>query len=295
MKKIGLLLFGAMFALSVKAQVYTKGEWKVDSVVTTTSDGQFLSKEVCQYNDKGLLLQIDGQEMEDGELHITKAVYTYNDQGITATQELFLQSGSEWTTLSKSEVMEYDPTNGMPKVIESIGPEDLNPLGENVKTKTEITKWHGNQFEEEEVYMWLGETWTHGSSVKASYNADDQMTKMVTTMSMLGFEYSTEIDYEYDAHGYVTKETTTSAGSTTTVTYANEYDADDNLKKVTLDNQGEIKVVNYYWSRGGATAISSVKTAENASQWFDLSGHRLAGKPTKQGVYIRDGKKFIVK
>ena len=86
-----------------------------------------------------------------------------------------------------------------------------------------------------------------------------------------------------------------SAGSTTTVTYANEYDADDNLKKVTLDNQGEIKVSNYYWSRGDATAISSMETVENASQWFDLSGHRLAGKPTKQGVYICDGKKFIVK
>jgi hypothetical protein len=38
-----------------------------------------------------------------------------------------------------------------------------------------------------------------------------------------------------------------------------------------------------------------METVENASQWFDLSGHRLAGKPTKQGVYICDGKKFIVK
>ena len=62
-----------------------------------------------------------------------------------------------------------------------------------------------------------------------------------------------------------------------------------------LDNQGEIKVSNYYWSRGDATAISSMETVENASQWFDVSGHRLAGKPTKQGVYICDGKKFIVK
>lgn len=295
MKKISLLLFGAMFALGVKAQSYTNGEWKVDSVVTTTSDGRLLSREVYKYNDKGLLAEIEGQEMQNGSISNTKSVYTYNEQGVTATQEIFLQSGSEWTTLSKSEVTEYDPSNGMPKVIESIGPQELNPTGENVKTKTEITKWHGYQFEEEEIYMWLGGTWTHGSSVKAIYDANDLMTKLVTTISMLGFEYSTEVDYEYDTHGNITKETTTAAGTVTTVTYVNEYDTNDNLKKVTMDNQGEIKVVNYYWSRGGSTAISSAKTAKSASQWFDMSGRRLADKPTKHGVYIRDGKKFIVK
>lgn len=295
MKKISLLLFGAMFALGVKAQSYTNGEWKVDSVVTTTSDGRLLSREVYKYNDKGLLAEIEGQEMQNGSISNTKSVYTYNEQGVTATQEIFLQSGSEWTTLSKSEVTEYDPSNGMPKVIESIGPQELNPTGENVKTKTEITKWHGYQFEEEEIYMWLGGTWTHGSSVKAIYDANDLMTKLVTTISMLGFEYSTEVDYEYDTHGNITKETTTAAGTVTTVIYVNEYDTNDNLKKVTMDNQGEIKVVNYYWSRGGSTAISSAKTAKSASQWFDMSGRRLADKPTKHGVYIRDGKKFIVK
>ena len=295
MKKISLLLFGAMFVLVVKAQVYTKGEWKVDSVVTTISDGKFLSKEVCKYNDKGLLEEIDGHEMQNGSISTTKSIHTYNEQGVTATQEIFLQMGNEWTSLSKSEVIEYDLSNGMPRVIESIGPQELNPTGENVKTKTEITKWHGYQFEEEEVYMWLGGTWTHGSSLRATYDANDLMTKLVTTISMLGFEYSTEVDYEYDAHGNVTKETTTAAGTVTTTTYANEYDANDNLKKVTMDNQGEIKVVNYYWSRGGSTAISSVKNTKNASRWFDMSGRRLADKPTKHGVYIRDGKKFIVK
>ena len=74
-----------------------------------------------------------------------------------------------------------------------------------------------------------------------------------------------------------------------------EYDGDDNLSKVTLDNEGEISITRYYWSRKGASAISGVKTNESASQWFSLSGHRLAGKPAKQGIYIRDGKKFIVK
>ncbi len=32
-----------------------------------------------------------------------------------------------------------------------------------------------------------------------------------------------------------------------------------------------------------------------AGAWYDLSGRKLAGQPTKKGIYVRDGKKFIVK
>ena len=31
------------------------------------------------------------------------------------------------------------------------------------------------------------------------------------------------------------------------------------------------------------------------SSWFDLSGRKLAGKPTKAGLYINGGKKIVVK
>lgn len=58
MKKISLLLFGALFALGARAQVYTNGEWRIDSTVTTKLDGQFLLKDVYHYDDNGLLVEI---------------------------------------------------------------------------------------------------------------------------------------------------------------------------------------------------------------------------------------------
>lgn len=46
---------------------------------------------------------------------------------------------------------------------------------------------------------------------------------------------------------------------------------------------------------GGTTGIDSIRTIDNdgTEQWFDLSGCRLSGKPTKKGVYIHNGKKVI--
>jgi hypothetical protein len=297
MKKIGLLLFGVMLAQGVKAvQTYTKGEWRIDSVVTTTSGGSFFSREICKYNDKGLLSEILGQEASGGDIFKSKTIFTYNDQGMTATQEMYSQSGTDWVLLSKSVVTEYDSSNGMPKVIESTGSADSQLLGGltggDVKSKTVITKWHGNQVEEEEVYMWMGGDWQKNATTVSTFNSADQMIKMVTTMSYMGYELTTEVAYEYDSHGTITKETTTSMGSSSVVTYAHEYDANNNLVKTTFDN----RIINYYWSRGGGSSgLSRVKMSEGLSQWFDLSGRRFVGKPTKQGVYIRDGKKYIIK
>ncbi len=48
--------------------------------------------------------------------------------------------------------------------------------------------------------------------------------------------------------------------------------------------------------RDGATAIDLVTTSdEGEGKWFDLQGRQLDGKPSKKGLYIRDGKKMIIK
>ena len=44
-----------------------------------------------------------------------------------------------------------------------------------------------------------------------------------------------------------------------------------------------------------ATGIGSVKATNKADVWYDLSGQRLNGKPTKKGIYFRNGKKVVVK
>ena len=43
------------------------------------------------------------------------------------------------------------------------------------------------------------------------------------------------------------------------------------------------------------TAISGIKTQEEAAPYYDLQGIRREGKPTKQGIYIQNGKKVVVK
>lgn len=48
--------------------------------------------------------------------------------------------------------------------------------------------------------------------------------------------------------------------------------------------------------RDGATAIDLVTTPdEGEGRWFDLQGRQLDGKPSKKGLYIRNGKKMIIK
>lgn len=43
------------------------------------------------------------------------------------------------------------------------------------------------------------------------------------------------------------------------------------------------------------TAISGIKTQEEAAPYYDLQGVRHEGKPSKQGIYIMNGKKVVVK
>ena len=44
------------------------------------------------------------------------------------------------------------------------------------------------------------------------------------------------------------------------------------------------------------SAVSSIEvSAEEKSHWYSLDGKRLSGKPTKKGIYVRNGRKVVVK
>ena len=43
-----------------------------------------------------------------------------------------------------------------------------------------------------------------------------------------------------------------------------------------------------------ATGIAVVKT-DAKGDWYDMNGRRLNGKPATKGVYVRDGRKVVVK
>ena len=47
-----------------------------------------------------------------------------------------------------------------------------------------------------------------------------------------------------------------------------------------------------------ATGIETIETDEaddSNAIWYSLDGRRLDSKPTKKGVYIRSGKKIVIK
>ena len=56
------------------------------------------------------------------------------------------------------------------------------------------------------------------------------------------------------------------------------------------------KTAQYTLTVEAATGISDVKTdAAEKAKWYDLSGRPLNGKPTKAGVYVKNGKKVVIK
>ena len=57
-----------------------------------------------------------------------------------------------------------------------------------------------------------------------------------------------------------------------------------------------VKTAQYTLTVETATGISDVKTdAAEKTNWYDLSGRPLNGKPTKAGVYVKNGKKVVIK
>ena len=298
MKKIYFSLLGAMLALTANAQQNYHGEWRLDSVITVMPDGSFDSREDYRYNTAGQCVTIYGMEMDNGALYTFKTDMTYNEQGMTKSQDMYqLIGGDAWGLISKSEVTEYSPENGLPMVVESSRIDETNPAAGVVLTsKSVITKYHGNNFAEEEVWVWLGGEWQKNITTTAEYNEKDQMVKMVAEMSYMGFSLTTETTYEYESHGNVSKESVLSyLGDASVTTYEYEYDANDNIAKVTTKTGFETTISYYYWSRGGSANVQGMTAVGTDSPWYDLSGRRLNGQPTQKGIFIHNGKKIYNK
>lgn len=57
-----------------------------------------------------------------------------------------------------------------------------------------------------------------------------------------------------------------------------------------------VKTAQYTLTVEAATGISDVKTdAAEKAKWYDLNGRPLNGKPAKAGVYVKNGKKVVIK
>jgi hypothetical protein len=68
---------------------------------------------------------------------------------------------------------------------------------------------------------------------------------------------------------------------------------------VPFDNGGYYNYASQLYNAGQTTEISIIDNGKwiidnGAGAWYDLSGRKLAGKPTQKGVYINKGKKLVV-
>jgi len=298
MRKIYVLLFGAMLSLAASAQSqsqYYHGDWHLDSLVSVDDDGYYF-REVYSYNDAGLLTTILSKEFNGEVVKFTKSEMTYNEQGITKLQDQFRLVDGDYVLMSRSEVTEYSPENGMPMVVISSSAGSTPGAELKPVSKTVVTKFHGNNFEEKELYEWHNGDWKKTGYTTAEYNDRDLMVKLVEVTSYMGTEMNSETTYEYDSHGNVTKDVYTSMDIPFTITYTNEYDANDNLSMVTSEYDGLYSMRSYYfWSLGEGTGMRVMMVSEPDAQWYDLNGCRLTGRPSQKGIFIRDGKKFINK
>ena len=79
--------------------------------------------------------------------------------------------------------------------------------------------------------------------------------------------------------------------------------------KIIFNNTGQPQTENLVFTQAGyytkdglfdvvtATAIHSLSTpnALRSTDWYDLQGRRLSGKPTIKGIYIKDDKKVVIR
>ena len=61
-------------------------------------------------------------------------------------------------------------------------------------------------------------------------------------------------------------------------------------------------IVRLVGANGQTTGIGTIDNGQltidnyaDADGWYDLQGRKLSGKPTKSGLYIKNGKKFVIK
>lgn len=63
---------------------------------------------------------------------------------------------------------------------------------------------------------------------------------------------------------------------------------------LSLAVSADVKSVGFFFE-DQATGVRSLRYVADGAEWFDMTGKKLAGRPTKAGVYLRNGKKVAIK
>ena len=64
------------------------------------------------------------------------------------------------------------------------------------------------------------------------------------------------------------------------------------ISNIRMDSDGTI---SFDFMKESTNLTPALSQGEGEGAWFDLQGRRLQGKPTQRGLYIRNGKKEIIR
>lgn len=316
MKKTStLFLFGLVFALSATAQTpQTHGlnGLVLDSTYTTTVDGMRYEKTVYMYNGNKEVTSVENYYYVDGSpLLSVISTYTYQNGYIKSIETFKKDQNSGQIVLTEREVCsEWDSNSGNPGIIMMYSLDEENPdAGLQLKGKQEIFYDDGLPLDYH-LYTLSGDNqWVLTGKGHMQYNADGlliyELAGMEFEMEGQTYFYQDESNYEYDPHGQLSKESTTTSISgmdmgTNTTMYENFYYDDGNLRMVGAtfipqDGNQQTRLIYYFWSDGNASLIRSIEAARKLTGiYFDLSGRQHQGTPTEKGIYIVEGKKIII-
>ena len=295
MKKICLSLLVVMMAMTANAQT----TWLCDSSYVVNKDGQRTAFTEYSY-DNGVLLEElntfwatswDGQQIAE----YTKTAYEYDEAGRVNKITDYEKKDDKWTVTAVEDITQFNENGDPTEFIYYEANEDDE--GQLQPDSKKVATYEGRLMTQYDLYRPNKYFWLLFSTTKCEYNDQGLMTKRTTSREAFGITNVSSMTYEYDTHGNVTKEVYETDDYSFTYTYENTYDTNDNLESVKEFIDGNEDDTEYFfWSLGGHTALKGVKVfASSASAWFDLNGRRLSGQPDRKGIFVRDGKKVMIK
>lgn len=304
-----------MAAMNVEAQSVQEtqglGGLVLDSIYSVSNKGVRSTKYVFEYNEARLpqirwewgYFDEEGRHLDEARL-VGYGKYYYDEQNRQKRYESSSEYNGTFIVTNAEEIAEYDEETGLPKLIYAYQSNEEDPEGPlQLVQKGVVTKYHGNiGIEEMEVYVLVYDEWR---LFGIAYNTYDDEGQLVQESIEVGSS-SIVTTYEYDDHSHVTlkvvQEILEYAGvlyevSSMEMAFTNEYYDDGNLKTAAeYDNGTYIETAYYFWGDGVTTAIRQMQSVmSSVNKYYDMNGRLLNGKPTREGIYLHNGKKVIVK